>query len=144
MFRKSEGMRSGQATRAQSWARPRRCVLNSTTSLRTCQLPVLHGHSGPWVRRGRRRLCHEGERSQPTDSQSTAAGHIAETMTRSVEDLIGPLNALEQKYAPQQAVGGRRSIHLRGRAHHLGGRIAPPFVGGVPEDSTVGIRAGEP
>ena len=71
------------------------------------------------------------EGNEAADRQSIHGGrHIAETMTRSVEDLIGPLNALEQKYAPQQLwVGGDQSIFAAGRITSVVGSRHPSSAG---------------
>ena len=59
-----------------------------------------------------------------------SGGHVAETMTRSVEDLIGPLNELEQKNAPQKLwVGGDQSIFAAGRITSVVGSRHPSPAG---------------
>ena len=53
-----------------------------------------------------------------------------EIVTRSVEDLIGPLNEIEQKYAPQQLwVGGDQSIFAAGRITSVVGSRQPSPAG---------------
>ena len=56
-------------------------------------------------------------------------GHV-EIMTRSVEDLIGPLNEIEQKYGPRQLwVAGDPSIFVAGRITSVVGSRQPSPAG---------------
>ena len=55
---------------------------------------------------------------------------MADTMTKSVEDLIGPLNEIEQRYAPQRLwVGGDSSIFAAGRITSVVGSRHPSPAG---------------
>ena len=65
------------------------------------------------------------------DQQSIhGGGRVAETMTKSVEDLIGPINEIEQKYAPQQVwVGGDHAIFASGRITSVVGSRHPTPAG---------------
>ena len=57
-------------------------------------------------------------------------GLVAEPMIRSVEDLIGPLNEIERKYAPRQLwVAGDPSIFAHGRIASVVGSRHPSPAG---------------
>ena len=62
-------------------------------------------------------------------SIDSAVRHV-EIMTRSVEDLIGPLNEIEQKYGPRQLwVAGDPSIFVAGRITSVVGSRQPSPAG---------------
>ena len=62
-------------------------------------------------------------------SIDSAVRHV-EIMTRSVEDLIGPLNEIEQRYAPRQLwVAGDPSIFVAGRITSVVGSCQPSPAG---------------
>ena len=69
--------------------------------------------------------------NDPGDRQSIdSAVRHAEIMTKSVEDLIGPLNEIEQKYAPRQLwVAGDPAIFADGRITSVVGSRHPSPAG---------------
>ena len=102
-----------------------------------CQLASLHGYSGSM---GNAR--ETATRSARDRRSIDGAVRDVECVSRSVEDLIGPLNEIEQKYAPRQLwVSGDPSIFADG-CIAVGGRITPPFPCGSLEDSPAGDRTG--